>query len=561
HEGSTVIRDSTFSENIASTWVVVREGDLRTTRSIGGAIAVAPLMFVEGPPMATAIERSLFVENVAHTDGTGAGHIGASARGGAVAVGGARIRDATFDHNWASAKNYRTSSSQGGGAALRTGRLESARFFRNRVDGVSAQGGALLVGGPATIVNSIFWGNQGSESSGIQTGPGWLLNSTLVDNAPGPQLAFSGTGELVVKHSVVAGGHRACDIDQVASGGYNVLEENDCLAPVATETDQVVGEALVEKVYNRSGAERVWGDAADIFSTPGLPLFNSRVVDGGDPNGCKDETDKIIATDNLGAKRNGPCDVGAFAFQPGQRTRTPLTALLLRRASPRAPEFFAGSGCVDDVTQKLSTFINESIVGDSDRPPDQECDGLIDAPMLLVLDRENDGSGFSLLKPTGCVATHVACEDPWFPFVTGPGRVDFRVLTDGPCTLGAGSVFVEPGSHGCIEADIEFLDFDVGIPFEFLNAELIGELDVLPDRISNGVLRGFIRAGTASGLQVPKSMQETLVGATVLSDLLCAAEVEEQDGLPGFFLDFDVEFEAVTLFGRGLPPVRPVGCE
>ncbi len=566
HGGSILVRDSTFTDNMARASVAARESESRSAESAGGAISVTDLHQRAGP---TVIERSSFVENVARADGAGIGSWLADADGGAVKiVKDAWIRDTTFEHNWAIAKHPESSLSYGGGASLGIGRLESTRFFRNRVDGTYASGGALHLRAPGTIVNSVFWDNRGLRSSGIHMqNRGWLLNSTLVDNAPGPQLQgpFSSASELVIKHSVVAGGHGSCDHRLVVSGGYNVFEEGDCLAPLATETDRVVSAALVEIGYNRS--EGLRAPYSDIFSAPGFPLANSPVIDGGDPNGCRDEADNVIAVDNRGADRDGPCDIGAFAFEPEQPTRIALNAFLLRRVTLRAPEFFAPSegGCVSNVTQELAAFINESITGDNARPPDQECDGLIGAPLVLILESRHDGTGFSLLKPTQCVATHVACEDPWPPSGHWPGRGEFRILAEELCTLGAGSAVVAPGANGCIEAELGSIDFDVGFRFVFSHAELIGELDVLPERITNGVLRAFIGFGTgipsAFGPAIPSSMQAALGGATVLSDLLCAAELEERDGELGYVVEFGVEFEAVTLYGQGLPPIRPVDCE
>ncbi|MFW2388198.1 MAG: hypothetical protein ACN4G0_07675 [Polyangiales bacterium] len=567
-EGSNVVRDSTFSENKARSHVVYHEGELRNSISVGGAMAVPRPRSSEDYAIATVIERSVFVENVSHADGVA--NIGASARAGAVELGGVLIRDSTFEHNRAFANSLYSSLCNAGAASLRGGRLESTRFFRNSVEGTTTFAAALNVGKPSTILNSVFWDNRGASSSAVQlvgrSGRGWLINSTLLDNGPGPQLA-SQYGELVLKHTVIAGGHGVCDIDHLVSGGYNVLEEHGCLTPIATETDRVVRAPLIERVYDRSNALRTpirdGVGTTDIYSAPGFPLINSPVIDGGDPNGCHDEADELISVDSRGAERIGPCDIGAFAFEPEQRTRTPLTAYLLRRVTLRSPEVFApgDEGCEINVTQHFNALINESMVADTARPPDQECDGLIDSPLVLILEKEGDRSGQSQLRRTKCVATHLACEDPWFPLVPWQGQVEYHILANEPCALDEGRAVLGSGDHGCIEAGLSSTQFDVGVTFEFLSAELIGQIAAQPDRISNGILRGFMREGIARGLPIPSFMQAALGGATALSDLLCGAELEEWSGLPGHFFEFGVEFEAVTLYGKGLPPIYPADCE
>jgi len=188
---------------------------------------------------------------------------------------------------------------------------------------------------------------------------------------------------------------------------------------------------------------------------------------------------------------------------------------------------------------------------------------MLDSGLVLTLDTEDARAGFSTLRPAECVATHVACEDPWGP--NGPlpfGDVDYRILTSEPCTLAETGIAIEPGPDCCIEAEIVNLQFSTGIAFEFTHAALVGELDSVRNRISNGLLRGFMPVG-ALVPTIPPSMWDELgiesIDEANTGALLCAAELVERDGELGYIIELGVELDEVTLFGQGLPPIRPVG--
>ena len=564
--GLTEVLDSTFRDNMART-VDVFEDTFETT-SAGGAISVPPVPEIADPffeleesPVRSRIERSVFTGNVAHAND--------HAEGGAIHLGGAWILDSTFEHNWARSS---ISYSQGGAARLYGGgRLESTKFLRNRVDGTSGSGGAVVSIGSTAIVNSVFWDNAASATSGASLALliGYesqfsVINSTFVNNGPGRQLFSSWfpSDRGTIKHSVITGGTGPClPAGSLSSRGYNVFEQEDCTVTALAETDRIVGVASVEVGYDRASGVRAYGSGSEgVYSFPGLPLADSPLIGGGDSTGCRDEFDNIITHDARGVERTGACDIGAFAVEPGPTAFAPLTAFVLREVTPRSPEFFAADGaCETNVTQVVAALINESIASDSDRLPRAECDGILDRSPVLILD---SGAGPSSLMSVDCVATHVACEDPFIGFVRG--KLDFRVRTDEPCSLSEQSVVVEPGDHGCIEADVTDLFLDVGLVFPFADAEFVGELGVGPHRISNGVIRGFAEASRLRDMRIPESMRGEL-GSEGVRDrtvhLLCAEDLVERDRRLGYYIELGVEFEEVTLYGEGLPPIRPIGCE
>ncbi|MFW2388197.1 MAG: choice-of-anchor Q domain-containing protein [Polyangiales bacterium] len=560
HEDLIVVRDSIFSENETAAFVVARAGEARAASSMGGAIYLLDLSSSFDPSKSTVIEGSVFVGNVANAEASGVGAHGSFAFAGAVGLKAAIVRDTTFEHNWAHARPPIRSYASGGAARLRSGRLEATRFWRNRVDGTYADGAAIKLGKDGSIINSVFWDNYGSGpgSSAIDMPGGWVINSTLLNNGPAPQI--SGNAEM--KHSVFAGG--LCETESITSAGYNVLEQSDCFASLATETDRLVTAPLIENAYGSSAGQQASSvdNYAQIYLEPGFPLRGSPVIDGGDPAGCHDEAGNSIAVDNRGVARERPCDIGAFALEPEQLTRVSRSTLLLRRATLRSPDLYAPGDvdCTTPVTDVVMEFIKEAITGDESRPPDQACDGLIDSPLVLSVERAND-MAVAFLSPTGCVATHVACEDPLQAVSVASlsgGFSFYRILTEEPCIIGEDAAVVPPGEHGCIEAKISRLSFHVGIPFNFLDAELVGQFNVGPERLTRGVLRGYVSAGSAQDIVIPYWLRPALGGADRLLHLLCPADLESTPYLP---LEFEVEFEAVSLYGQGLPPIRPVGCE
>ncbi len=438
------------------------------------------------------------------------------------------------------------------------GRLESTRFLRNRADALlGGLAGALAVDGPATIINSVFWDNYGRGAvRGSGTGAISVFNSTFVDN-PGVQLSRAG-GRFLMKHSVISGGRSDgkpyCRANsEVLSQGHNVFH-GQCYDRIATDTDRVVASPPVDNVYNRwTEASVAEVDHGPLFTGPGFPLIDSPVIEGGDSNGCLDDTGSVISTDIMGLERSGPCDVGAFAAAPEHPRDVSLAALRLEWVELRS--------CEESPNRGLSRFIQESVAADYDRlPRDRNCDGLLDVPILLTLEEEyDDRSDRSFLRPTRCVATHVACEDPAFQAVSH-GKVEFTVHTDEPCELVDGSAPVEPGEHGCLEGRIEDLEFDVGIRFQLVDAELVGSLGVMPGTLT-GVLRGFLPYENAGSSQIPLSLSLELGSGGSLEGFLCPEELVERDGVQGYVVEFFVAFEAVTVYGRGLPPLRPFECE
>lgn len=126
-----------------------------------------------------------------------------------------------------------------------------------------------------------------------------LNNVTIAGNSGSPALEDAG-GDVRVRNSLISGNAvRDCD-GTIRSDGYTLIGD-------ATGCDYQPGIGdLLNQPANLGALE----------GTPGYrPLLLGPGINGGDPAGCRDHLEQLLALDQRGAGRVGVCDVGAYEFQ------------------------------------------------------------------------------------------------------------------------------------------------------------------------------------------------------------------------------------------------------
>ena len=187
-----------------------------------------------------------------------------------------------------------------------------------------AAGGVTAVGTvPVTITNSTLAGNTtASDGGAVRASLLQLSSDTLTSNqashggavyVPHPPI---GTGGVTLRNTIVAGnsaenGHAdiAHDpLDLAVSAGYNL---GTGFTP-ATGDITVEGDALSIDPGLRGLGN--WGGPTQTVA----PQHSSRVVDAGNPDGCKDADGNEITTDQRGVARpeGARCDIGSVEVKP-----------------------------------------------------------------------------------------------------------------------------------------------------------------------------------------------------------------------------------------------------
>jgi Right handed beta helix region/PASTA domain len=272
---------------------------------------------------------------------------GESARVGVhVAGGAARIERFVVENGQGPEDGGPPSFSYAGGILVRGGsglELDSSTVQNNRWGGIWSSA-------PVTVTNSTLSGNTGRLGSGGGiTSDGALLtvtNSTISGNS-----ANFGGGVLVLTASTVQlsnvtivgnAATTGTSSEGGVGGGVRISESDSPLylrnSIVAGNTAQNSGPDvspdapwIVSLGYNiATGFQLASTDIytsdprVDILDDNGGPtetralLVDSPAVDGGNPGGCKDETDVALATDQRGVPRPqfAACDIGAFEADP-----------------------------------------------------------------------------------------------------------------------------------------------------------------------------------------------------------------------------------------------------
>jgi hypothetical protein len=219
--------------------------------------------------------------------------------------------------------------------------------------GSNGEGAGVFGGeGPVTIVNSTIAGNSASSGLNPAFGGGIAMTAgtlelssvTLAGNASagvGGNLAVA--SEAKVTDSIIAGGAAATAGTEncrtsgggaIHSLGFNLEDRNQC--SLGASGDQINANPLLGALQDNGGF--------GVF-TEALPL-NSPAVDHGSPVGCHDALGAAVTTDQRGASRGSPCDIGAFegSYPPTAITSTTISGTpATGHALTCAPASFSGA--------------------------------------------------------------------------------------------------------------------------------------------------------------------------------------------------------------------------
>ncbi len=221
-------------------------------------------------------------------------------------------------------------SDQGGGIS-NTGMLT---VINSTLNGNSASGGGWNDGGglyndygTATLINSTITANLADRNGGAiynyGPSPVTLNNVTIyandadhdmnnIGNGGGTYNASAGTTNVInIKNSIVAGNWRGAIGGPVQdcygtlnSGDYNLFQNVvSCNFSGIVNHNKIAASPVLGQLMNNGGL------TPTNALNPGSPA-----IDAGDPNGCKDQNNNNLTTDQRGYSRpsGAACDMGAF---------------------------------------------------------------------------------------------------------------------------------------------------------------------------------------------------------------------------------------------------------
>ncbi len=176
-------------------------------------------------------------------------------------------------------------------------------------------GGMFEIGGNATLLNSTISGNMGGAGGGISLGGGTvnLNNVTITNNTAaiiGGGITTSDPAFPIFNfRNTIIGGNVSpsapdCASSSLTSQGFNLIQD--------TTGCTIIGDTT----GNITGADPMLGALADnggLTQTHAL-LLGSPAIDAGNPAAPGSGANACEATDQRGAPRLAPCDMGAFEF-------------------------------------------------------------------------------------------------------------------------------------------------------------------------------------------------------------------------------------------------------
>ncbi len=213
-------------------------------------------------------------------------------------------------------------SNSGNGGGINNNSSNSTVILTNSiVSGNSAStGGGIYNNGTLTIDNSTISGNTATFGGGIENyGLLTLSNSTVSNNSAsiypgGIFFGFGTSGSATLKNTIIAGnfgfsGFPDCSGGTLNSQGYNIIKDAGDCAITGDTTGNLIGiDPMLGPLQNNGGAT----------FTQAL-LAGSPAVDAGNPTGCTDQNNNLLATDQRGISRpqGARCDIGAFELEGG----------------------------------------------------------------------------------------------------------------------------------------------------------------------------------------------------------------------------------------------------
>lgn len=193
----------------------------------------------------------------------------------------------------------------------------------------SGVGGGLCNYGLAILVNSTISGNRvdfpgppdywGGGVVNIE-GHLELYNVTISGNsAPLGGGIYNYEGYVLLQNSLIANNYN-----------YDLTLSDDCYGVVESVGYNLIGDTTnctvqtsYQDLLNVPGfvfptvGEGYAGLPRDIYPPPYAPLLSfSPAIDAGNPNGCLDHAGNLLTTDQRGIPRLGPCDIGAYEYDP-----------------------------------------------------------------------------------------------------------------------------------------------------------------------------------------------------------------------------------------------------
>jgi len=325
NQGSLALHQSSVTNNIAS-----------------GKSAEGGGIFCTASATLTLVERSVVSFNdVIENSGVGA----ESNNGGGIGIrcANAVVRDSVISNN-------RTDIGSGGGVFVGDGGsvriLNSTiaqNFARTNGGGVAATGvndDAAIALVNTTVINNSADGNGGGGAfEGLAIAQ--LRSATVVTNnanANGFGDGFGGglfsrvaTGQVIrmgLGNTVLAGntedGSTNNDCDGLLSSfGYNLVQSTARCALTNAIGDIEGFSAGLAAATNNGGPTAGAANGVIAGMLTRAPLGNSALIDAGNPNGCRDELDQLLPTDQIERERNQDggsplfapaCDIGAVEF-------------------------------------------------------------------------------------------------------------------------------------------------------------------------------------------------------------------------------------------------------
>ncbi len=218
-------------------------------------------------------------------------------------------------------------------------------FYANHVLGVPSSGGGVQVDFPGTLsaVNTTFAGNSADLANNGLGGAIYAAPQTSVNLASvtiGQNSAERGGG-------IYQGNNSAISLHNTLIAGNTGIPTNpsDCDGTFVSFGYNLIGN--VSPCTLTGGSGDLTGTGASPLNPSFDPYSNgvlairrdSPAIDKGDPNGCKDTSNMLLATDQIGQPRTmfGRCDIGAYESQYPYATSTPFGAATATRTNTPTP--------------------------------------------------------------------------------------------------------------------------------------------------------------------------------------------------------------------------------
>jgi len=279
------------------------------------------------------VDRSVISFNQA----TSVSIIEGQVRGGGIGIGFGDAFSGTSGDTFIIQDSVISGNQLSDGITSRGGGLQGQfRILRSTIANNSTPGeGGGLYTRASVIINSTFIGNEASDGAGgffaspnsetTQVFSSTFAGNTASNTGGGIKV---GDGEHSIANTVLAGNsatnggpHCAGDL---LSGGFNLVQSTSgCGIPLGSGDKFNNSDGGLAAAANNGGLTA----GSSLGVTSGMltraPMFDSPLIDSGNFQGCRDDSDVQLATDQIGRDRaiDGPdfdtaitCDIGAIEF-------------------------------------------------------------------------------------------------------------------------------------------------------------------------------------------------------------------------------------------------------